>query len=154
MEDYTISKYQARKRAHFFPPSNNNMTIFRCSNFCHFCLFQEQAASRSGQKSQVDGVCELLGVAWKVLKMTELITWVPQLLESLCLGCLRCLRCHGCLPWGCLEASFVDRIRELSNANDWILSFSQQNHRKSHFCGHHDGHFLPKNYFPVKAQQP
>jgi len=31
----------------------------------------------------VDGVCELLGMAWKVLKMTEFITWVPQLLESL-----------------------------------------------------------------------
>ena len=85
-------------------------------------FFQEQAASRSGENSQVDGVCELLGMAWKVLKMTEFITWVPQLLESLCLGCL------GCLPWGCLEPSFVDRIRELSNANDWI-AFSQQNNR-------------------------
>eukprot|EP00435_Cladocopium_sp_Y103_P036527 s331_g9.t1 len=31
----------------------------------------------------VDGVCELLGMAWKVLKMTEFITWVPHLLESL-----------------------------------------------------------------------
>jgi hypothetical protein len=98
------------------------MTIFQPMFQFLPCFFQEQAASRSGENSQVDGVCELLGMAWKVLKMTEFITWVPQLLESLCLGCLGCL---GCIPWG---PSFVDRIRELSNANDWI-AFSQQNNR-------------------------
>ena len=55
-----------------------------------FFCFSEKNQQTFRARSQVDGVCELLGMAWKVLKMTELITWLPQLLESLYLGCLGC----------------------------------------------------------------
>lgn len=33
--------------------------------------------------SEVDGACELLGMAWQLLKMAKVVTRVPQVLRSL-----------------------------------------------------------------------